>query len=65
MRRYALVAALVLSGAAAAQTYTKTETIEYHDDTTLWVLGQVKRTTTNGIETAETTYGWMALPWKT
>ncbi len=48
-----------------AQTFSKTETIEYHDDTALWVLGQVKRTTTNGVETSRTTYGWKALPWKT
>lgn len=40
----------------------KTETLEYQDDTTLWVLGQVKRTTTDGVETSRTTYGWKALP---
>jgi len=51
--------------AAQAQTYSKTETIEYHDDPTLWVLGQVKRTTTNGVETSTTTYGWKALPTQT
>src|SRR5687768_7019760 len=50
---------------ANAQTYSKTETIEYHDDTALWVLGQVKRTTTNGIETSRTEYAWKASPTKT
>ncbi|GGK03217.1 hypothetical protein GCM10011394_10360 [Luteimonas terricola] len=45
-----------------AQTYTRTETIEYHDDPALWVMGQVKRTTINGIEEAQTDYGWKALP---
>ena len=55
----------------AASTDTKTETIEYHDDTALWVLGQVERTTTKGpsdpvpVETSRTDYGWMALPSKT
>lgn len=50
---------------AHAQTYTKTETIEYHDDTALWVLGQVKRTTTNGIETSRAEYAWKASLTKT
>jgi YD repeat-containing protein len=50
---------------AHAQTTTKTETIEYHDDTALWVLGQTERTTVNGIETSKTDYGWMALPVQT
>lgn len=49
---------------AHAQTYTKTETIEYHDDMPTWVLGQVKRTTTNGIETSRTEYTWKASPTK-
>jgi RHS repeat-associated protein len=56
----AFVLALPVSG--QAQTYTKTETIEYHDDSTAWVLGQVKRTTTDGVETSRTVYGWKALP---
>jgi RHS repeat-associated protein len=47
---------------AIAQTYSKTETIEYHDDNVWWVLGQVKRTTTNGVETSRTTYGWKGMP---
>ena len=47
---------------AQAQSYVKTETIEYHDDLSLWVVGQVKRTTTNGIESSRTDYGWLAMP---
>src|SRR6185312_8005909 len=39
-----------------AQTYSKTETIEYSDNLASWVLGQVKRTTTNGVEDARTDY---------
>ena len=65
MKRTVLGMLLVLPLAAQAQTYSKTETIEYHDDPTLWVLGQVKRTTTNGVETSTTTYGWKALPTQT
>ncbi|GGD39758.1 RHS repeat-associated core domain-containing protein [Pseudoxanthomonas indica] len=56
--------ALALPLNAYAQTYTKTETIEYHDDTALWVLGQVKRTTTDGTETSRTEYAWKAMPTK-
>src|SRR5688500_18598835 len=66
------IAAIVLASGllslpwiAHAQTYSKTETIEYHDDTALWVIGQLKRTTTSGIETSRTEFGWKALPWKT
>ena len=65
MKRTVLSVLVALPLAVQAQTYSKTETIEYHDDTTLWVLGQVKRTTTNGVETNRTDYGWKALPWKT
>ena len=56
--------ALALPLAAQAQSYSKTETLEYHDDLSLWVLGQVKRTTTDGIETSKTTYEWRAVPTK-
>lgn len=48
--------------AAGAQTYTREETVEYHDDAALWVLGQVKRTTVNGVEEKQTSFGWKALP---
>src|SRR3546814_523276 len=32
--------------------YSKTDTTEYYDDYSLWVLGQVARTTTDGIQTS-------------
>lgn len=60
------IAALVgAAGPASAQVGIKTETIEYHDDPGRWVLGQVKRTTTNGIETGRTEFDANARPWKT
>ena len=43
-------------GAAHAQTYTQTETITYHDNTTKWVLGQVAQRTVNGIVTSSATF---------
>ncbi|UBB24917.1 hypothetical protein LAG73_16525 [Pseudoxanthomonas japonensis] len=55
----------VRAARARSVGYRKTETIEYHDDTGVWVLGQVKRTTTNGVETSRTEYGWKALPSRT
>jgi RHS repeat-associated protein len=39
-----------------AQSVSRTETVEYYDDTDIWVLNQVKRTTTNGIETLRSEY---------
>lgn len=57
--------ALILTASAAAQGYSKSETIEYYDDLGLWVTGQVKRTTTNGLETARTDYNAKAQPYKT
>jgi len=42
-----------------------TDTTEYQDDLVRWVLGQVKRTTTNGIETGRTDFDGNSLPWKT
>jgi hypothetical protein len=56
----ALIAAISLWSTAVAQSYSKIETIEYHDDLSLWVLGQVKRTTTNGVEVSRMEYGWKA-----
>lgn len=61
------IAAVILLAASMphivqAQSYVKTETIEYHDDLSLWVVGQVKRTTTNGIESSRTDYDWLAMP---
>ena len=62
---------LVMLGAAAmgfaarvAAQDIKTETVEYYDDLAIWVVGQVERTTVNGIEASKTDYGWKALPWK-
>lgn len=40
LRPALLVSALLLSGNAFAQTYSKTETITYSDNTSKWVLGQ-------------------------
>ncbi|GGD48415.1 RHS repeat domain-containing protein [Pseudoxanthomonas indica] len=67
-RAIGLSLALLLAGGAAnvasAQTYSKTQTVEYQDDLGLWVLGQVKRTTTNNVETSRTLYEWKAMPTK-
>ncbi len=40
-----LAAAMVLAGTAAAQTYSRTEVITYHDNTAIWVLGQTASVT--------------------
>jgi RHS repeat-associated protein len=54
---------LVMLGAAAMGFAARvvaqdinTETIEYNDNLSKWVVGQVKRTTTNGIETGRTAF---------
>mgnify|MGYP006196201861 CR=1 FL=1 len=52
----ALASALALPGAALAQTYTQTETITYHDNTTLWKLGQVAQRTVGGKVVSSRTY---------
>jgi len=39
-----------------AQTYSRTETITYHDNTAKWVLGQVASRTINGVVAEQTTY---------
>ena len=52
----ALASALALPGAALAQTYTQTETITYHDNTTLWKLGQVAQRTVDGKVVSSRTY---------
>ncbi|MBB3815128.1 YD repeat-containing protein [Xanthomonas arboricola] len=57
-----LASLLYLSGAAQAQTYTKTETLSYYDDTSKWVLGQMSKVVVNGITTSEVTYGTNAQP---
>lgn len=59
-------------------TYSRTETIEYHDAASLWVMGQVGKVTCTtsvpadaacnggaGSVMSQTDYGWKALPWKT
>lgn len=51
-----LASTLALPGAALAQTYTQTETITYHDNTTLWKLGQVAQRTVDGKEVSSRTY---------
>lgn len=43
--RALLVTSLLFAGAAQAQTYTKTETISYYDNTTKWVVGQTAKVT--------------------
>lgn len=53
---------LCAAGPLAAQGYSRTETIEYQDDVAGWVLGQVRRSTTNGIETHRTDYNPQSLP---
>ncbi len=45
--------------------YSKTDTTEYQDDRFRWVLGQVSRSTTNGIESGRTDYDAASLPWHT
>jgi len=47
---------------AAAQNYTKTETISYSDNASKWVLGQVASSTVDGIVVSETTYSANAQP---
>lgn len=44
--------------------HSRTDTTEYEDESDLWVLGSVRRTTTAGIETSRTEFGWKHLPWK-
>lgn len=53
---------LCAAGPLAAQGYSRTETIEYQDDVSGWVLGQVRRSTANGIETHRTDYNPQSLP---
>ncbi|MEL1265384.1 RHS repeat-associated core domain-containing protein [Pseudoxanthomonas putridarboris] len=57
-----LVAALALSATVQAQTYTRTETITYYDNTSKWVLGQVAKRVVEGITVEETTYSTNAQP---
>lgn len=57
-----LMPATLFMGAAHAQTYTKTETIEYYDNSALWVLGQIKKMSVDGVVESETGYGSHAQP---
>ena len=65
-------------GDSQAQTYSKTQEISYHDDLSLWVLGQVHKTTCTASTPAspacdggadsvvsQTDYGYKALPGST
>lgn len=36
--------------------YSRTDGVEYEDNLSLWVIGQAKRNTTNGVETSRVTY---------
>ena len=58
----ALVLALGVPATAHAQTYAKTETIKFYDDTALWVLGQVEQTWTDGEQTSRTQFDAKAMP---
>lgn len=49
----ALGLGLALSLPVHAQTYSRTETIVYHDNTAKWVLGQVASRTVDGVVVAE------------
>ncbi|MGN7830405.1 RHS repeat domain-containing protein [Pseudoxanthomonas sp. 22568] len=74
MKRMVVGIVLALPLAAQAQTYSKTESIEYHDNTTSWVLGQTSKVTCvapaectpswapTGIVMSETTYDTLARP---
>lgn len=44
------------SSGGMAENYSKTDGTEYHDHLGKWVLGQVSRSTTNGIETSRTVF---------
>lgn len=74
MRRTVLGMLLALPLVAQAQSWSRTETITYHDNTTLWVLGQTAKVTCvapaactpseapTGIVMSETTYDAFAMP---
>ncbi|WP_440841486.1 RHS repeat domain-containing protein [Pseudoxanthomonas sp. 22568] len=56
MRRIFFAAWLILPLAAQAQSWSRTETITYHDNPTLWVLGQTAKVTC--VAPAECTPSW-------
>jgi hypothetical protein len=45
--------------------HSRSDSVEYHHDSPLWVVGQQRRSTAAGIEISKIDYGWNALPWKT
>ena len=45
--------------------YSRTDSTEYHDDLSKWVLGQVKRSYTGGVEVSETEFTSNAQPYRT
>ncbi|MHC9086256.1 RHS repeat domain-containing protein [Luteimonas sp. RIT-PG2_3] len=60
--------AALLPGLASAQTYTRTDVIVYHDNTSKWVLGQVASSTNSNtglVEYATTYDATTALPLQT
>ena len=74
MKRTVLGLLLILPLAAQAQSWSRTETITYHDNPMLWVLGQTAKVTCvapaectpswapTGIVVSETTYDAFAMP---
>lgn len=44
--------------------HSRAEVSEYHDNLALWAVGQVKKTTVNGVEASLVEYDTAALPWK-
>ncbi|MQP76140.1 RHS repeat protein, partial [Stenotrophomonas sp. MYb238] len=48
--------ATLLPVTASAQSYSRTEVITYHDNTSKWVLGQVASRTVNGTVVESTTF---------
>lgn len=66
LARPLLMAGLLLITNAHAQTYSRTEVIEYHDNLAQWVLGQTAKVTNanTGVVISETQYTSSAQPWK-
>lgn len=52
----AVLTSLLIAGPVAAQGYSRTETISYHDNTEIWVLGQVAERSINGLAAERTKY---------
>lgn len=51
-----LIGMMLASSAAPAQTWSRTETITYHNNTSKWVLGQVTSRTVDDVIAEQTTY---------